>query len=158
HLTHHATDPNLILTENIWSGELRVPASAQSLLEIRLGEWGHPAMGFVAHVPHYLTQTEDKSAALRLVEALQIISGLTWDNGSLEQAAIQNRVEIDEQVAQSDELRQLVRGLEEQYDAFHSARTGEATNLLAQDRPLPTGEEIGSEFERFLAGLEDGED
>ncbi|HNJ79311.1 MAG TPA: PAC2 family protein, partial [Marmoricola sp.] len=87
-----------------------------------------------------------------------IISGLTWDNGSLEQAAIQNRVEIDEQVAQSDELRQLVRGLEEQYDAFHSARTGEATNLLAQDRPLPTGEEIGSEFERFLAGLEDGED
>lgn len=158
HLTHHATDKELILAENVWSGELRVPASAQSLLEIRLGEWGHRAMGFVAHVPHYLAQTEDKTAALRLVEALQVISGLRWDNDSLTQAAMQNRVEIDEQVAQSEELRQLVKGLEEQYDAFHEARTGAATNLLAEDTPLPTGEELGSEFERFLAGLEDGDD
>jgi len=158
HLTHHATDKELILAENVWSGELRVPASAQSLLEIRMGEWGHRAMGFVAHVPHYLAQTEDKTAALRLVEALQVISGLRWDNDSLAQAAINNRVEIDEQVAQSEELSQLVKGLEDQYDAFHEARTGEATNLLAEDTPLPTGEELGSEFERFLAGLEDGDD
>jgi predicted ATP-grasp superfamily ATP-dependent carboligase len=158
HLTHHATDKSLILAENVWSGELRVPASAQSLVEIRLGEWGHKATGFVAHVPHYLAQTEDKTAALKLIEALQVISGLHWDNESLNQAAITNRVEIDEQVSQSDELRQLVRGLEEQYDAFHEARTGEATNLLAEDKPLPTGEEIGSEFEKFLAGLEEGED
>lgn len=158
HLTHHATDKKLILAENVWSGELRVPASAPSLLEIRLGEWGHEATGFVAHVPHYLAQTEDKTAALRLIEALQVISGLQWDNEALNQAAITNRVEIDEQVSQSDELRQLVQGLEEQYDAFHAARTGEATSLLAEDKPLPTGEEIGSEFERFLAGLEDGED
>lgn len=157
HLTHHATDKRMILSENIWSGELRVPASAQSLLEIRFGEWGHDAMGFVAHVPHYLAQTEDKTSSLRLIEALQVISGLRWDNSELERAAAANRDDIAEQVAQSDELQQLVKGLEEQYDAFHAARSGEATSLLAEDKPLPTGEEIGSEFERFLAGLEEDE-
>ena len=41
-----------------WRGELRVPSSAQALLELRLGEWGHDALGFVAHVPHYLAQLD----------------------------------------------------------------------------------------------------
>ncbi len=46
-----------------WSGDLRVPSSAQALLEIRLGEWGHDAQGFVAHIPHYLAQLEYPQAS-----------------------------------------------------------------------------------------------
>ena len=41
-----------------------MPASAQALLEIRLGEWGHDALGFVAHIPHYLAQMDYPQAAL----------------------------------------------------------------------------------------------
>ena len=55
-LTNHATSARLLVQENVWKGEIRVPASAQSLLELRLGEWGHDAMGFVAHIPHYVAQ------------------------------------------------------------------------------------------------------
>jgi hypothetical protein len=51
-LTNHATSPELLIQENVWKGQIRIPASAQSLLELRLGEWGHAAMGFVAHIPH----------------------------------------------------------------------------------------------------------
>ena len=44
----------------------------------------------------------------------------------------------------------MVRGLEEQYDAFVRGQAG--TNLLAeQTGPLPTADELGAELERFLA-------
>ena len=48
----------------------------------------------------------------------------------------------------------VVHGLEQQYDAFREAEaTG--SSLLAADEPMPTGEEIGRQFEQFLAGLDD---
>ena len=57
-ITPHANRPELVTGPSPWSGELRVPASAQALLEIRLGEWGHAAMGYVAHIPHSLAEME----------------------------------------------------------------------------------------------------
>jgi hypothetical protein len=48
----------------------------------------------------------------------------------------------------------VVSGLEQQYDAFRQAEES-GSSLLAQDEPLPTGEEIGEQFEQFLAGLDD---
>lgn len=52
----------------------------------------------------------------------------------------------------------MVLGLEQQYDSF--ARAEEAgRSLLAEDGALPTGEDLGRQFEQFLAGLDrpDGE-
>jgi hypothetical protein len=46
-----------------------------------------------------------------------------------------------------------VAALERQYDAFERAEES-GTSLLAQNQPLPTGEEIGQQFEQFLAGLD----
>ena len=40
--------------------------------------------------------------------------------------------------------------------AFERAEDG-GNSLLATDQPLPTGDELGAEFEQFLAGL-DGPD
>ena len=57
------TTPTLLTGESPWRGELRVPSSAQALLEVRLGEWGHDAMGFVAHIPHYLAQLDYPQAS-----------------------------------------------------------------------------------------------
>ena len=51
-----------------------------------------------------------------------------------------------------------MHGLEQQYDAFHAEREPGRDNLLAPDEPLPSGEEIGAQFERFLAGLDGPED
>jgi len=45
-----------------------------------------------------------------------------------------------------------VAGLEQQYDAF--TRADESGSLLAPDQELPTGDEIGEQVERFLAGLD----
>jgi hypothetical protein len=134
-LTNHATAHRLLVQENVWKGEIRVPASAVSLVELRLGEWGHDAMGFVAHIPHYVAQFDYPQAS------------------ALKDAGEARQVEIATQIADSDDVREVVSGLEQQYDAFHT----QAANLLADDEPLPSGEEIGAQFEQFLARLEDPE-
>jgi hypothetical protein len=153
-LTNHATAHRLLVQENVWKGEIRVPASAQALLELRLGEWGHDAMGFVAHIPHYVAQFDYPHAATSLLEGLEDVTGHQWDHTALRAAAEARQVELATQIADSDEVREVVHGLEQQYDAFHS----QSANLLAEDEPLPSGEELGAQFEQFLARLDEPED
>ena len=153
-ITPHANRPDLVPGESPWQGELRVPASAQALLEIRLGEWGVDALGFVAHIPHYLAQMEYPQAALVLLEHLEIGGHLTIDLGELREAAEITEAEVDRYLTTHDEVGDVVRGLEQQYDSFREAEAS-GSSLLSGDEPLPTGEEIGSAFEAFLADLDD---
>lgn len=153
-ITPHANRPDLVPGESPWQGELRVPASAQALLEIRLGEWGLDALGFVAHIPHYLAQMEYPQAALVLLEHLEIGGRLTIDLSELREAAEITETEVDRYLSSHDEVGDVVRGLEQQYDSFREAEAS-GSSLLAGDEPLPTGEEIGSAFEAFLADLDD---
>jgi hypothetical protein len=153
-LTNHATVPDLLLGENIWKGQIRVPASAQSLLELRLGGWGHPAMGFVAHIPHYVAQFDYPSASAKLLESVEVVTGLEWDLADIEAAGEAKMVEIATQIEDSAEVNDVVLGLEQQYDAFHRSEEDGDSLPLAEEKDLPTGEELGAEFERFLAGLD----
>jgi len=153
-LTNHATRPDLLLTENIWRGRIRVPASAQALLELRLGGWGHAAMGFVAHIPHYVAQFDYPSASARMLESVEVVTGLEWDLSVLEAAGEAKMVEIATQLEDSEEVRDVVAGLEQQYDAFHRSAEAAGSLPLAEEQDLPTGEELGAQFERFLAGLD----
>ena len=70
-----------------WRGELRIPSSAQSLLEVRLGEWGHDMLGFVAHIPHYLAQLDYPKAAAVLLEQVELAGRLTIDLTELHELA-----------------------------------------------------------------------
>jgi hypothetical protein len=154
-LTNHATTPDLLVQRNVWRAQIRVPASAQALLEFRLGEWGHPAAGFVAHIPHYVAQFDYPLAAVALLEAVQKSTHLDWSLDSLRAAGESKMLDIAAQIEDSAEVRDVVAGLEQQYDAFYRAENDEESTLpLAEEQELPTGEEIGAEFERFLAGLD----
>ena len=153
-ITPHANRPELVVGESPWQGELRVPASAQSLLEIRLGEWGLDALGFVAHIPHYLAQMEYPQAALSLLEHVERGGRLTINLTDLREAAEITETEIDRYLSSHDEVGDVVRGLEQKYDSFREAEAS-GNSLLADDQPLPTGEEIGRDFEQFLAELDD---
>jgi len=150
-LTLHSAQPETLESANIWKGNIRVPGSAAAVLEMRLGEWGHRCMGFVAHVPHYVAQNDYPQAAVDLIDAVARRTGLSLRPGGLVEAAAERAGEIAAQVEASDEIREAVHALEQQYDAF--ARASESS-LLAEDTPLPSAEELGAEFERFLAGLD----
>lgn len=156
-ITHHANRPELLTGRSLWRGELRIPSSAQSLLEVRLGEWGHDALGFVAHVPHYLAQLDYPRAAVDLLEQVEIGGRLTVDLTELRTETEASDERIAAHLADNEEVAAVVRSLEQQYDTF--ARSEESgANLLAADEPLPTAEEIGEQFQQFLAGLEGPED
>ena len=62
-VTAHATSLELVAGHPPWIGTVQVPGSVGNLLEYRLGQAGHDAMGFAVHVPHYLAQTEYPDAA-----------------------------------------------------------------------------------------------
>ncbi|GAB4003123.1 PAC2 family protein [Nocardioides ultimimeridianus] len=155
-ITHHANRPELLTGTSPWRGELRIPSSAQALLELRLGEWDHDAQGFVAHVPHYLAQLDFPGAAVGLLEHIERAARLTIDLSDLHTATADRLEEIARHLAANEEVREVVEALEAQYDTFARAEA-EGSSLLAQDEPLPTGEDLGRQFEQFLAGL-DGPD
>jgi predicted ATP-grasp superfamily ATP-dependent carboligase len=155
-ITHHANNPDLLTGDSPWRGELRIPSSAQALLEIRLGEWGHDSMGFVAHIPHYLAQMDYPRASAALLEQVEIAGRLTIDLSGLRAEADDREAEIVRYLAANVEVDEVVQALERQYDAFERAEES-GSSLLARDQPMPTGDEIGQQFEQFLAGL-DGPD
>jgi predicted ATP-grasp superfamily ATP-dependent carboligase len=148
-VTAHATRRQLIEPYPVYWGEMRIPGSVSALLELRLGEAGVDALGVAAHVPHYLAQATYPAASLTLVEHLERLTGLHLPTESLREAAEAHRTEVDEQIARSSENIAVVAALEQQYDAFTAAREG--TDLLSDTGEVPSAEEIGAEFERFLA-------
>lgn len=147
-VTAHATRKELVAGYEPWIERVLVPGSAQHLLEWELGQHGKDAIGFAVHVPHYLAQTDYPSAAELLLTSVSRATGLLLPTDGLHVAAERLRGDIDQRIAADNEARALVRALEEQYDAF---LRGRESNLLTSTGPLPTAEELGAEFERFLA-------
>jgi predicted ATP-grasp superfamily ATP-dependent carboligase len=147
-VTAHATQADLIEGYRPLVDKLQVPGSAAALLEYRLGEDERAAIGFAVHVPHYLAQAAYPAAAVTLLDSVQRVTGLVFPGDALRESARRTDLEIARQVDGSAEVAEVVRALEQQYDAF----TSERENLLA-DEPenMPTAEELGAEFERFLA-------
>ena len=131
-MTADATDPRLIPEHLNPFGRVQVPGSLSSLLELRLGESGHDAMGFAVHVPHYLAQSEFADGAVTALNAVTGATALNLPVDELVAAAGLNRAEIAQEIAGSDEVAQVVAALERQYDTFIEGL--QKPSLLATDR------------------------
>jgi len=119
-MSSHATRPGLLPQQEDWMGVIQVPGHAVGLMEYRFGRAGRDAIGFAAHVPHYIARSDYPETARTLIE-------------------------------ENAEVADIVKALEQQYDAY-AAATGQS--LLAQSAPLPTADELGAQFEAFLADRE----
>ena len=86
-VTAHGTRPELTEGREPWVGRIQVPGSMINLLELRLGQSGHDAMGFAVHVPHYLAQAEYPGAAAALADQVSAASGLSIPTAALRTAA-----------------------------------------------------------------------
>ncbi|KGM13305.1 PAC2 family protein [Cellulomonas bogoriensis] len=151
-MTVHGTRTELVADHPSWFGRVQVPGSAAALLELRLGELGHDAVGVAVHVPHYLAQSAYPQASVAALDLLERRTGLQLDPAVLEPVVRAAASEVERQVGESAEVAAVVAALEEQYDSF--TRAIGRTNLLAESTDLPTAEELGAEFERFLAQQE----
>ena len=127
-------------------GTIAVPAGVQAAIEERAGEVGVPAVGLWAQVPHYASAMPYPGGAVALIEGLTSLTGLVLEPRGLTEPAAATRARIDELIAQSDEHREMVAQLERQADEMAS------DVALLGDGPLPSGDELAAEVERFLRG------
>ncbi|MBV9095881.1 MAG: PAC2 family protein [Streptosporangiaceae bacterium] len=144
----HATREDMLAAHQRLRNRIQVPGSATALLEFRLGKADREALGFAVQVPHYLAQAVYPPAATALLGAVTAAAGLTLPDAGLAEAAERTNEAIERQVAESAEIAELVRALEQQYDAA-AAQGGSA--LLSEGEPMPTGDELAAQFERYLA-------
>jgi proteasome assembly chaperone (PAC2) family protein len=148
----HGTPSELVADYPKWLPTVQVPASVGNLLEYRLGEVGTPACGFAAAVPYYLANLDYPDAAHTLLNSLASAGELELPTEALAHAAEVVRGDVDRQIADADEVTTLVHRLEQQYDDLTSTRGG---GLLADGARLPTADELGAEFEKYLSNRPD---
>ncbi|AZA11585.1 PAC2 family protein [Corynebacterium gerontici] len=152
----HGNDPELVADNFHLDSRITVPGSAALQLERLLHEQGRAVAGFTAHVPHYLSASPYPQATLSLLETIASSTGLRFPLGSLEQDARKVAAQVEEQVAGSREIEAVVSQLEQQYDEeLERYREANPQAVLPGEGRIPSSEELGAEFEQFLAHLDD---
>ncbi|RAV32101.1 PAC2 family protein [Corynebacterium heidelbergense] len=158
-ISAHASDPELARDFHSWDARITVPGAAALEVERRLSAQGCATIGLTAHVPHYVSAHDYPEATYELLKAVSGITGRVFPLKALE--AEMNRVQhqLAEQVEESEEIASVVHALERQYDA-HAEKTRQRRNnsLLAPGQSIPTSDELGAEFEAFLAEMSHGAD
>ncbi len=145
-LTRTATDEGLVHDNPPLIERMDVPGHWSGLLQYRAGQAGRVGMGYVAHVPHYLSQVYFPQALSVVLDGLMDDTGLVIPSLTLKDEMTETLDLINGEIEQSADTKELVQALEEAYDT--------ATESVV---PVPTADEIGAEFERFLAERENGE-
>jgi hypothetical protein len=122
-------------------GLLRVPAAALSVIEMAMDGAGIPTVGFYAQVPHYVGGPF-APAAIGLLDQLGRHLSVDLPLGELADDALSQRTRLDAAVGADDDAREYLERLE---------------SMDADERTIPSGDELASEIERFLQG-ETGDD
>ena len=125
-------------------GRVDVPAGVQAAIEEHAHSLGVPSLGLWAQVPHYASAMPYPAAGAALLDALALVAAVRFDSSGLRDDAQAARSRLDELIADSDEHQELVRQLEQQADSM-SGPMGKP-----EGQPLPSGEELAAELERFL--------
>jgi len=116
------------------------PTGIVGVLHAMAVERALPAASLWAAVPHYVGAAPSPNAALALLRAAQNVAGLTVDLSDLERAVSHFEEQVDEAVGRNPQATNLVSELERAYDREEDQSFG----------PLPSGDAIAAEFERFL--------
>lgn len=151
-VSRFASDPALLGDHAPILGSFEMSGTFLGMLSVRLAEKGHPVLGLIAHVPHYLTESEVPSAALAVVQALVADTGLDLPTATLATASSVHASILTEMVDSSEELAEHVSALEAQYDRFDAERR----RITAESGDLPSADEIGKAAEEYLRGLGEG--
>jgi len=151
-ITAHSSDPELLGVHQPWVGQVEIPGSMSGLIELNLGQQKLPAVGYAAHVPHYLANSEYPKAALALLDQISLNTGLMIPRDDLRQAANDMDSEINQQISAVDENREVVESLEQQHDDVMKSRR-ELTST--SEGNLVSGDELAAALEQYLADLDE---
>lgn len=142
---------------SVWKPHTKVPANALHLVEYRLQQLGHPTVGFVLLIPHYLADTEFPLAAVKALETVSAATGLIFPTDTLRDEGRAFLIKIDEQIENNAELAKLVGALEERHDSY-MIENPLRSPLTDEDGALPSADDIAAELENFLAIRRNGQE
>ena len=127
-----------------------VPAGIAASLERSFSDMGIPSLGIWAQVPHYAAAMTYPGAAVALVDTLNSLVRTGFIADGLRTETNEHRVRLDQLVAQSQEHLSMLSQLEVAYDAA----LAEQRPLTAPGTPLPSGDELAAELEKYLRDQE----
>lgn len=120
-----------------------VPASCQVVIETALRDEGLATLGLWARIPHYVAG-EYPAGTRALLDRFGPHLGLVIDTAQLLDEIEETQQRLDEAASQSPEVQAHIAQLEKLYDSEDDF-----------SGPLPTGDQIAADFERFLRGRDD---
>lgn len=128
------TDAEMLERTGLSKSRYEGPTGIVGVVHARLGEARIPAASVWASIPYYVPQIVSAKAALALVTATEKVIGFSVDKRDLETSAASYEKEVNELVAEDDDVAAYVARLEE----------------MGDDDPDGALPDIAAEVERFL--------
>lgn len=151
-VTTHGTRAEAVGGLSTWSPEAEIVSGLLQMIELRADEVDVPTAGYTVHVPHYVAEAPFPQAAVAALEYAGAAMGLMLPSDRLRDASREIEVELERQVAGSEEIQQMIAGLERNFD--QNAEDQERS-LLETEGGLPDGDALASAVEAYLAARED---
>jgi proteasome assembly chaperone (PAC2) family protein len=145
-ITGIASDAALVARLGLNSSSYEGPTGIVGVLHAACQNAGLPSASLWAAVPHYIAAAPNPKAALALVRKLEGLVGVAVDASTLEGAAADYERQVNLAVQSDPEIQAFVERLEQ-------AAGSEAND---DQGPLPSGETIARDLQRFLKQRGDG--
>jgi len=139
-ITGMASDEQLIDRLGLVPPTYEGPTGIVGVLHAACADAGLPSASLWAAVPHYVAVAPNPKGALALLRRLESLVGVTVDAEELETAAVDYDRQVSRAVELDPEVQAFVERLERAADEEESDDPG----------PLPSGDVIAREFQRFL--------
>ena len=139
-VTGLASDPVLIARLGLQRTSYEGPTGIVGVLHAACQQAGLPSASLWAAVPHYIAATPNPKASLALVRKLEGLVGVAVDASELESAAGEYERQVNTAVQSDPDVLSFVERLELAVDSDDAVDPG----------PLPSGETIARDLQRFL--------
>jgi proteasome assembly chaperone (PAC2) family protein len=139
-VTGLASDAALVTRLGLSRSSYEGPTGIVGVLHAACQDQGLPSASLWAAVPHYIAAAPNPKAALALVRKLEGLVGVAVDASELEDAAADYERQVNAAVLSDPDVQAFVERLEQAADPEPEDAPG----------PLPSGETIARELQRFL--------
>ena len=136
HVLATGTDADLVAEIGGWRSDYEGPGGAASVLQVMLGGAGVPTVALWAQVPHDVAGGPSPIAIRAVLARLRDLGGVQVDLTALDEQTQAYLQRVDAGLSDRPDVAEVVRAIE--------ADAGD------DDPPLPSGDELASEIERFL--------
>jgi proteasome assembly chaperone (PAC2) family protein len=139
-VTGMATDSDLVARLGLTRSSYEGPTGIVGVLHAACQESGLPSASLWAAVPHYIAAAPNPKAALALVRKLEGLVQVAVDASDLESATADYDRQVNLAVQSDPDVQAFVERLEQ----------AAAAEVAEQQGPLPSGDAIARELQRFL--------